>query len=1584
MTTNYAPAAPVDLAAPVAPAASRYRGAAELCAAIRAAACLAPELAPSVEFPERYARTGADVHRYPFTRPAMFEPGECIVMAPARGFGNVAEVVTEGHACQWPQLHRHPEAPGPFLLAPGDARVTFHYSTADGARGSLTVANVRAALLRLADRVHAARGAFDGKTRAAPRPKKPASSAPHVAARAMFEAGDYAGALAIAEARGAAFFGCSNEAIPNPYMAAEPADVLGIACTVARSVRTGRYRVLHTASGLSIDSVRAGAPDDRGFATGAAARDWLETRAASEDFPALLRAADKRAAPFEQAAARAAYLAATRPEFRGADEAAPAAAEPVQAAPVPVAAEAAPAAPGAARYSFDAHLIGTDSQRIETVRHVCTGPGLTSADVAAAQSRLAELAASRGLRVVSSGFGDYAARAWAEPIAPAAATAPPAATGAPVATGAPIGAPGADTGPARPVQGKTSRAAIDAARLVGAITAAAAAAPNDPEPPNPGPAAPGGRVTVREVSAAEFDATARAAAARAEFAELAAPAAALYAAADCLARISATWPHDAARAALICAGRSGAPGAAGRLAEALQRVADRGRGLERSEAARALAELRAAAGAPAENPHAPAPERIEAAAPPATQPAPVPPATQSQTDPERAHSLAAAAMARAAANPAGYVSQLAAECAVVNLELRAGIDEAANGAALRELRAELRRAQAAAATGAPPAAEPAPRAPIDGDTFRVHETLPGGAVWTGAEVQTARRAADVWQVLTGALGNVHAGCVRWATCARTGAYLMGFHRNGAKLDAPPAFVPIAPAPATHSEPPATHSGMAPAPYGHLPQFARLAIERLDTEADLRTGPRLDELLTGYARAYGQECDAHTRESAHHICGRRFYSFRPHGATEPGACELAEAAAESEGIAARAARLAAAPAAPECGGSVEFVHRTDATRRAIAGPEMSAGRGHLWRCTFFDAAGPVSDCGVGSLAAACGIALSAGFEPVPPAAELVRAALIEQAARIEAPHPGRGAASHEARRELAAELRAQAAAIAEPGFAPACVARWSDDARDIPTARARVAYLLRAARSRGAGRAVRTGLHTFEIRGAEWTAAAPGGVLHLATGGTRVHPLATHSQMGESNHGEPCAPDQDRGPTGRAVGADVAMHVRPMVGASAGRGTMGQPDCESADCANQHGARQAREPRGSESAQGSRGDVAGVPDAGPWRFSACSAPEYAPPNRPVHVLFTPNRARAMGHGGAEAGACVGYYMARETYRALPGLALATPADFERFGPLQPAPANFLWTDSERAAEARRNSHAWPDNDTCDRPMAAPGLQSYRARGVFGWIMLGAKDDAEAMREARRSTPKPHTLQVWNGTRYVTAESFRTFATDEADERAATPVSHAEPEAKPEAAPDLAARILTTAAAHDSALTPAGLAHYGAIPAELAAIERTARELVQAGRLAMFDYSAQGQPPGFYVPTVPEYGPDSERVRAMLANVLRALAAASPGGVPTAAGLASEAARIEASAARMAAEGVPTTAGAYRHLAAALRELEETRRGDEAAERDAAAHYSDPWPVMVARAHHAAHRAPADPLLRIPAGDPRLRIPATFAPGYLLRA
>ena len=53
---------------------------------------------------------------------------------------------------------------------------------------------------------------------------------------------------------------------------------------------------------------------------------------------------------------------------------------------------------------------------------------------------------------------------------------------------------------------------------------------------------------------------------------------------------------------------------------------------------------------------------------------------------------------------------------------------------------------------------------------------------------------------------------------------------------------------------------------------------------------------------------------------------------------------------------------------------------------------------------------------------------------------------------------------------------------------------------------------------------------------------------------------------------------------------------------------------------------------------------------------------------------------------------------------------------------------------------------DKPMAAPGLTSYRARGQFGWIMIGASDAAQALREAKRSTPSPTDLQVWNGTAY----------------------------------------------------------------------------------------------------------------------------------------------------------------------------------------------------------------------------------------------
>lgn len=58
---------------------------------------------------------------------------------------------------------------------------------------------------------------------------------------------------------------------------------------------------------------------------------------------------------------------------------------------------------------------------------------------------------------------------------------------------------------------------------------------------------------------------------------------------------------------------------------------------------------------------------------------------------------------------------------------------------------------------------------------------------------------------------------------------------------------------------------------------------------------------------------------------------------------------------------------------------------------------------------------------------------------------------------------------------------------------------------------------------------------------------------------------------------------------------------------------------------------------------------------------------------------------------------------------------------------------------------------DKPLAAHGLHSFRIRGRYGWIMIGATDHADALREAARSTDtvQPHTLERWNGQRYVTA-------------------------------------------------------------------------------------------------------------------------------------------------------------------------------------------------------------------------------------------
>lgn len=55
----------------------------------------------------------------------------------------------------------------------------------------------------------------------------------------------------------------------------------------------------------------------------------------------------------------------------------------------------------------------------------------------------------------------------------------------------------------------------------------------------------------------------------------------------------------------------------------------------------------------------------------------------------------------------------------------------------------------------------------------------------------------------------------------------------------------------------------------------------------------------------------------------------------------------------------------------------------------------------------------------------------------------------------------------------------------------------------------------------------------------------------------------------------------------------------------------------------------------------------------------------------------------------------------------------------------------------------------RPCAAAGFESYRCRGRFGWIMIGALDDEHALSEARRSWSGAEMKHIerWDGERYV---------------------------------------------------------------------------------------------------------------------------------------------------------------------------------------------------------------------------------------------
>lgn len=59
------------------------------------------------------------------------------------------------------------------------------------------------------------------------------------------------------------------------------------------------------------------------------------------------------------------------------------------------------------------------------------------------------------------------------------------------------------------------------------------------------------------------------------------------------------------------------------------------------------------------------------------------------------------------------------------------------------------------------------------------------------------------------------------------------------------------------------------------------------------------------------------------------------------------------------------------------------------------------------------------------------------------------------------------------------------------------------------------------------------------------------------------------------------------------------------------------------------------------------------------------------------------------------------------------------------------------------------DLTSKPLAAAGLLSYRCKCPFGWIMIGAVDDEDAMVQARRSNKQSRRedLQKWDGNGYV---------------------------------------------------------------------------------------------------------------------------------------------------------------------------------------------------------------------------------------------
>jgi hypothetical protein len=73
-------------------------------------------------------------------------------------------------------------------------------------------------------------------------------------------------------------------------------------------------------------------------------------------------------------------------------------------------------------------------------------------------------------------------------------------------------------------------------------------------------------------------------------------------------------------------------------------------------------------------------------------------------------------------------------------------------------------------------------------------------------------------------------------------------------------------------------------------------------------------------------------------------------------------------------------------------------------------------------------------------------------------------------------------------------------------------------------------------------------------------------------------------------------------------------------------------------------------------------------------------------------------------------------------------------------------------------AWAShpNNPQNKPLAAQGLTSYRYPSGYGdWIMIGANDIADAVREANRSLSRGFAdvrkMQIWNANKYVSVVS-----------------------------------------------------------------------------------------------------------------------------------------------------------------------------------------------------------------------------------------